>query len=151
MKDPLAGTNGQISGINYDRGIHTITIEGKDDYIGDGMDPKPTPLDTPPGAGDVQTTFTRDLILSVGPDVALYLRGDPSGTPSGLLDDTDQMDERKMVPMFQAAGLFTMNSTGQPQLFSSSLPNEIDLLPILLPNGGSDAHNRKSIPSVSGA
>jgi hypothetical protein len=150
VTDPLAGTNGQISGIIYDRGVHTIAVGGLDDYVGDGTDPKPTPLDTPPGAGDGQTPFTRDLVLSVGPDQALYLRGDPAGTASGLLDEAKQKAEQRMVPMFQAAGVFTMDASGQPQIFSG-LPNEIDLLPILLPNGGSDAHNRKSIPSVSGA
>ncbi|MHC5049636.1 MAG: hypothetical protein ACYTGK_03370, partial [Planctomycetota bacterium] len=153
VSDPLASTNGQISGITYDRGIHKISIDGKDDYVGDGTGPISTPLDSPPGPGTQQTPFSRVLNLSVGPDQAVYLRGDQSaaGTPSGLLDDTAQMAERRMVPMFQSAGLYRTNADGQAELFHSSLPTKFDLLPILLPNGGSDAHNRKSIPSVSGA
>ncbi|MHC5044770.1 MAG: hypothetical protein ACYTGI_20615, partial [Planctomycetota bacterium] len=152
VSDPLAATNGQISGITYDRGIHKISVDGKDDYVGDGTGPISTPLDSPPGPGTRQTPFSRFLDLSVGPDQAVYLRGDQSsaGTPSGLLDDTAQMQEPRMVPMFLSAGIFKTNADGQPELFDSSVPTKIDLLPILLPNGGSDAHNRKSIPSVSG-
>ena len=152
VADPLAATNGQISGITYDRGLHKVSIDGKDDYVGDGTGPMPTPLDSPPGAGVRQAPFSRVLDLSVGPDQAIYLRGVQSsaGTPSGLLDDTAQMAEPRMVPMFQSAGLFKTNAEGQAELFHSSLPTKMDLLPILLPHGGSDAHNRKSIPSVSG-
>jgi hypothetical protein len=35
-------------------------------------------------------------------------------------------------------------------VLQSALPVQMDILPVLLVNGGSDTHNRKSIPSISG-
>ncbi|MHC4491531.1 MAG: hypothetical protein ACYTDU_07900 [Planctomycetota bacterium] len=153
--DPLAATNGSISGITYDRGFHTISVEAKDANVGDGTSPVATPFDVPAGLGLFQQPFGRALTLSVSPDNALYLRGVQAseaagGTPSGLLDDTKQIGEPRMVPMFLSAGLFSIDAGPAPQLFSTDVPSTIDLLPIMLPNGGSDAHNRKSIPSISG-
>jgi hypothetical protein len=155
VRDPLDATNGSISGITYDRGFHTISVEANDASVGDGASPDATPFDVPPGLGSFQQAFGRSIGLSVSPDKALYLRGVQASeavgaTPSGLLDETRQIGEPRMVPMFLSAGLFSLDQGTAPQLFNTSVPATLDLLPIMLPNGGSDAHNRKSIPSISG-
>ena len=70
---------------------------------------------------------------------------------SGLLDSTSQMAETRMVPMFLSVGLYSVNSGESPVLFGgTSGPKKVDILPVMLCNGGSDAHVEKSIPSISG-
>jgi hypothetical protein len=155
VRDPLSATNGAISGITFDRGFHTISIEANDAAVGDGTSPVATPFDVPAGLGTFQQPFGRSLGLSVSPDKALYVRGAQASeatgaTPSGLLDEKNQIGEPRMVPMFLSAGLFTLDQGSAPELFNTGVPATFDLLPIMLPNGGSDAHNRKSIPSISG-
>jgi hypothetical protein len=62
-----------------------------------------------------------------------------------------------MVPMMLAVGLFAIE-TGKPPvrfggaagLGSFSLPTNFDTLPVLLAHGGSDGHNRSSIPQIRG-
>jgi hypothetical protein len=80
------------------------------------------------------------------------MRGAPAaegGTPSGLLNESQQIGNKKMVPLFLAAGLY--RSVGNAQRFApSDFPAEVDFLPVALANGGSDSHVDKSIPSISG-
>ncbi|MHC4579591.1 MAG: hypothetical protein ACYTFD_18690, partial [Planctomycetota bacterium] len=141
-----SATNGEITGITYDRGFHPVTFNGLDFYAGDGSGPSATVFQQP---------FFRKVALSVAPDSAIYLRGVQAGeatggAASGLLDATAQMAEPRMVPLFLAGGLFSIDGGAPPVLLNTAMPKQIDLLPVLLANGGSDAHNRKSIPSISG-
>jgi hypothetical protein len=151
----MSATNGEISGTPYDRGFHPVTIQGTDVYVGDGgtvgaggdpIEPALTPTH--------RQNFGTVLPLSISPDTAIYLRGlqtaeATGGEPRGLLDATAQMGETRMVPMFLAASLYTIETGAQAKRFTA-LPKQIDLLPVMLCNGGSDTHNRKSIPSISG-
>jgi len=143
--DPQSTTNGTISGIAYDRGFHEVTVEITDAYLGDATAPDP---------GEARTV-PKTLALSIGPDKAVYMRGvqsgEGAGEPTGLLDASAAMTEPRMVPMFLEAGLFEAGSGGAPSLFAgSTLPATIDLLPVMLTNGGSDEHIEKQQPSVSG-
>jgi len=143
VTDPALATNGQITGIPYDRGFHTITFTGVDFFIGQAQ---------MPDVNAYRQFFSKDLGLGVGPDAAVYMRGVPAasgGDPTGLLEPTQQMGEARMVPLFTAAGFFTV-ATGETPVQNSALPVNVDFLPLMLSNGGSDAHVDKSIPSVSG-
>jgi len=141
--DASLATNGQISGITYDRGSHPVAFDGLDFYVGDG---------TAPSATAYQRPFSKVLNLNVSRDAVVYMRGVPDaegGTPSGLLNGAAAMSEAKMAPLMLAAGLY--RSVSGPERFApSSMPAEIDFLPVLLAHGGSDAHVDKSIPSISG-
>jgi len=142
--DPDSATNGQISGVATDRGFHTITFVQTDFYLGDAGSPTPA---------ERQTTTTV-VALGVSPDSAVYLRGVPAaqgGVASGLLDGSAQMAEPRMVPMFCAGALHTVAQGATPQQpLAPFVPAAVDFLPLMLANGGSDAHVDKSIPSVSG-
>jgi len=143
--DPDSATNGDITGTPMDRGFHPVSFEQTDFYIGDSTNPV--------GTGQVEYA---SRALSISPDSAIYMRGIQSGEASGgektgLLDSTAAMGEGLMVPMFGQAG-FLEGSTGAiaKLLANGGLPHKVDILPVLLANGGSDAHVDKSIPSVSG-
>jgi len=141
--DATSLTNGEISGVPYDRGFHIVDVTGRDFYAGEAAMAAPDAFRQP---------FAKSLGLSVGPDSAVFTRGVPAaegGEPTGLLNPTEQMGAARMVPLFGAAGLFTV-TTGQPAQRNGALPAKIDFLPVMLANGGSDAHVDKSIPSVSG-
>jgi len=143
VTDPALSTNGQISGIPYDRGFHTITFTGVDFFVGTAGTPDATAW---------RQSFSKQLGLGVGPDAAVYLRGVPTaqgGDPTGLLSASAQMGEARMVPLFTAAGFYTV-ATGEVPQRNTALPAKVDFLPVMLANGGSDAHVDKSIPSVSG-
>jgi len=143
VTDPALSTNGQISGIPYDRGFHTITFTGVDFFIGNAW---------MPDVNAWRQSFSKELGLGIGPDAAVYLRGVPAtqgGDPTGLVSPTEQMGEARMVPLFTAAGFFTVATGEVPQL-NTALPAKVDFLPVMLANGGSDGHVDKSIPSVSG-
>jgi hypothetical protein len=142
--DPSSATNGQISGVATDRGFHTITFVQTDFYLGDAGAPLPA----------ARQTTTTVVALGVSPDSAIYLRGVPAaqgGVASGLLDGSAQMAEPRMVPMFCAGALHTAAQGRAPQQpLAPVVPAAVDFLPLMLANGGSDAHVDKSIPSVSG-
>jgi hypothetical protein len=143
----LLATNGNITGTTLDRGFLNILFAGLDFYVGNvaAVPAHPTAY---------QTTFQKSLTLSVSPDQAVYMRGVQAseatgGIATGLLDSTAQMATPLMTPILLAAGLFTVE-TGKNPVFHSAMPVQLDILPVLLPNGGSDTHNRKSIPSIAG-
>ncbi|MHC4491815.1 MAG: hypothetical protein ACYTDU_09350, partial [Planctomycetota bacterium] len=142
--DSDSATNGQISGVATDRGFHPITFVQTDFYLGDAGSPT---------LAERQTTTTL-VALGVSPDSVTYLRGVPAaqgGVASGLLDGSAQMAEPRMVPMFCAGALHTVGQGATPQQpLASVVPAAVDFLPLMLANGGSDAHVDKSIPSVSG-
>ncbi len=143
----LLATNGNITGTTTDRGFLNVTFTGLDFYVGNVAV-------APPSATAFQTVFIKILALSVSPDQALYMRGvqaseSATGAATGLLDSTAQMAQGLMTPILLAAGIFTVE-TGKTPVFHSSLPAQMDILPVLLVNGGSDTHNLKSIPSISG-
>jgi len=142
--DPASATNGRISGVVTDRGFHAITFVQTDFYLGAAGSPTPAAR---------QTTKTV-VSFGVAPDSVTYLRGVPAaqgGVASGLLDGSAQMGEPRMVPMFLAGALHTFDRRGTPrQPLASVIPAAVDFLPLMLANGGSDAHVDKSIPSVSG-
>ena len=145
VESAMVATNGNITGTTTDRGFLNITFTGLDFYVG---------LSTAPSPIAFQTIFVKVLTLSVSPDQAVYLRGvqageGAGGAATGLMDSTNQMAQVLMTPILLAAGLFTVE-TGKTPVFHSSLPAQMDILPVLLPNGGSDTHTRKSIPSISG-
>ncbi len=138
-------TNGMITGLALDRGFHIVRFTGRDFYVGPSAAPHPASL---------RTTFGKALVISVSPDEAVYLRGvqafeAPLGAPTGLADALAQTAEPRMTPILLAAGLFTAGTGSAPAL-DRDLPVQIDTLPVLLANGGSDAHNRMSIPQVRG-
>ncbi|MHC4225017.1 MAG: hypothetical protein ACYSUN_13575 [Planctomycetota bacterium] len=143
--DADSPTNGQISGLATDRGFHGVEFTQSDFYLG------PT---TAPDLGAHRQSGTATLALSISPDTAIYMRGaaaSAGGTPSGLLDESAQMGEALMVPMFLEAGFFRAITGESPQsLPTTEVPVTVDILPLMLANGGSDAHVDKSIPSVSG-
>ena len=141
----LSPSNGSITGTTFDRGFHPCSFVQTDVYVGDAA--------APSVALNAQVATTT-LGLSVSPDAAAYLRGvqtseTAGGTPSGLLDATAQMAEARMVPLFLSGSLYSVN-TGEAPRRLSGIPLNVDLLPVMLPNGGSDAHNNKGIPSISG-
>ncbi len=141
----LSPTNGAITGSTFDRGFHPCTFAQTDFYVGDAL--------APSLALHAQRREST-LGLSVSPDAAAYLRGvqaneTAGGTPSGLADATAQMAEARMVPLFLSGSVYSVNTGEAPQRMSA-LPLNIDLLPVMIPNGGSDAHNNKAIPSISG-
>ncbi len=143
--DALSPSNGSITGSTFDRGFHPCTFVQTDFYVGKA---------TAPGAIGMAQRVTTTLGLSVSPDAATYLRGVQSneaagGTPAGLLDATAQMGEARMVPLFLSGSVYGIN-TGEAPVRLNGLPLNIDLLPVMIPNGGSDAHNHKGIPSISG-
>jgi len=141
--DIASPANGTISGICYDRGFFTITFTGLDFFVGEAALADPDAY---------RQMFTKDLGLGVGPDAAVYMRGVPAasgGEPTGLLEPTQQMGSARMVPLFMSAGFFSV-ATGEAPVQNSALPNKVDFLPVMLANGGSDAHVDKSIPSISG-
>jgi len=138
-------TNGTITGVTLDRGFHVVRFEGRDFYAGLSSAPDPTSF---------RVHFEKPLTISVSPDRILYLRGvqapeAPDGVPTGLADAVAQMAEPQMTPILLAAGLFATETGHSPALFGG-LPVRIDTLPVMLTNGGSDAHNRMSIPEVRG-
>jgi len=138
-------TNGMITGIALDRGFHVVRFLGRDFYVGPSAAPDPV---------SSRATFGKALVISVSPDEAVYLRGvqaseAPLGAPTGLADAVAQTAEARMTPILLAAGLFTAATGGAPEL-DRDLPVQLDTLPVLLANGGSDAHNRMSIPQVRG-
>ena len=143
--DRFSPTNGVISGIAYDRGFHTVTVTITDANLG----PATAPLVSN------ATIETRALNLSVGPDRAMYMRGvqktEGTGEATGLLDATAAMGESRMVPMFLKSGIFTGGTGVAPKLYAANdMPGGIDILPVMLANGGSDAHVNKAEPSISG-
>jgi hypothetical protein len=145
VRSAAVATNGMVTGLTYDRGFHVVRFTGRDFYAGPATAPDPA---------SCRVSFGRSLVLSVTPDEAVYLRGvqpaeAPAGVPSGLSDAAAQMAEPRMTPILLAAGLFTA-ATGKQPLRYGGLPVQIDTLPVMLPNGGSDAHNRMSIPQVRG-
>jgi len=148
-------TNGNITGTTYDRGFLPCEFMGWDFYVGPSTAPVATPIDPGGGAyGPPQTDFYKTLTLSVSPDNALYLRGVQSseasgGESTGLFDAKGQTGESRMVPIILAAGLFTADTGQKPVLFEG-LPLQFDILPVLMPNAGSDVHNRMSQPQVRG-
>jgi hypothetical protein len=138
-------TNGNITGTTFDRGFLAILFSGLDFYVGLSTSPHPTTY---------QTVFQKSLTLSVSPDQALYMRGvqgseGSGGSVTGLADSTAQMAQALMSPLVLATGIFSIE-TGKAAVYHSSVAPQMDILPVLLPNGGSDTHNRKSIPSISG-
>jgi len=140
-------TNGNITGTTFDRGFLDIHFEGRDFDVGNVATESAD-------ATAHQTVFVKTLTLSVSPDQAVYMRGvqgseGAGGVSTGLLDSSAQMATPLMTPILLAAGLFTVE-TGKTPVYQSAMPAQFDILPVLLPNGGSDAHNRKSIPSISG-
>ena len=141
----FAPAKGSISGTLYDRGFQVITFIQTDYYLGDISDPN---------LEKNRNTTETTLALSVSPDNALYLRGAPvkdGGEPSGLLEPEDQMAGALMCPLFTKAGVFAKRgSAAAVPLDDTDVPNTIDFIPILIANGGSDAHVNKSIPSISG-
>ncbi|MHC4931559.1 MAG: hypothetical protein ACYTGV_05140, partial [Planctomycetota bacterium] len=143
--DADSPTNGRISGLATDRGFHGVEFTQRDFYLGPTTAPN---LDTNRQNGNAS------LALSISPDTAIYMRGaaaSAGGTPSGLLDESAQMGEALMVPMFLEAGFFRAVTSEEPQpLSTTEVPVTVDILPVMLANGGSDAHVDKSIPSVSG-
>ncbi len=143
--NPLLVTNGQITGTPTDRGFHPTTFMGRDAYAGDG---------TAADAELNRQAFTRVLTVSISPDTAIYLRGTTAGESagaaiSGLEDSVAQLAEARMVPMFSQSSLHQVES-GKASEFKSFLPANIDILPVLLANGGTDAHTLKTVPSISG-
>ena len=136
--DAASPTNGQITGTTTDRGFHPVLISLTDFFRGAASAP----------SLDSSTTVSESRTLSVSPDSAIYLRGDQDtgGEKTGLLSATDQMSEGRMVPIFLAAGVYRSGSDGASERISA-VPQQIDLLPVMLANGGSDAHVDKSIPS----
>jgi hypothetical protein len=140
-------TNGNITGTPFDRGFHPVQFTGLDFYVGNVAT-------VPPSATAYQTVFQRTLALSISPDQAGYLRGvqaseGTGGVATGLLDSTAQMAEVRMTPIMLAAGLFSVD-TGKTPVRFAGLPTQFDTLPVLLVNGGSDNHNRMSIPQIRG-
>lgn len=138
-------SNGQISGITYDRGFIPITFTQLDFFLG---------TTTSPNLAASRLSSQKTLGLSVSPDTAIYLRGvktseDANGEPTGLLDASAQIAEPRNTPMFLAAGFFTVD-TGKTPVRNADLPVQFDILPVGLANGGSDEFVDKSIPSVSG-
>lgn len=145
VKSPALATNGILTGVTYDRGFHVVRFEGRDFYAGPSTAPDPLAF---------QVRFEKTLTISVSPDHALYLRGvqpaeAPGGAPTGLADATAQMAEPQMTPILLASGLFA-GETGRTPLLFPGLGAQLDTLPVMLPNGGSDAHNRMSNPQVRG-
>jgi len=141
-------TSGQISGVALDRGFHPVTISQTDIYVGDASNPNgPSAIPNP----QIQLS---NMALSVSPDQALYLRGMQSGegsggNPSGLVGASSQTTEGRMVPMMLDATLFSVN-TGEKPTVETNLPSKFDILPVMIPNGGEDAHVNKGMPSVTG-
>ena len=141
---------GRLSGqMATDRGFHPITFYVQDYYLGDASAPD---LDANrqqnnDGNGEIRA-------LSISPDSAVYMRGAPTtdgGTPSGLADMDDQIDENRMVPMFLEAALYETDTGSPPGLLDlGDMPKTADILPVILTHGGSDSHVDKSIPSISG-
>jgi hypothetical protein len=155
VKSAQLPTSGTISGRTDDRGFHEILFRGWHFYVG----PAVAPTVTNPTSPSTEPPFTKTLFLSVGPDDATYFRGVQSseatgGVDNGLLDGTFMMSNVQMTPLMLAAGLFTVSTGSPPQLQTGTatqpLPVQMDILPVMLPNGGSDAHNRMSIPQVRG-
>ncbi len=147
VESPFVATNGNITGTPYDRGFHPVRFIGVDFYVGNVAV-------APPHATAFQTVFEKTMALSVSPDQASYFRGvqageGTGGVATGLMDSTNQMAEPRMTPIFLAAGLFAVD-TGMTPVRFSALPTNFDILPVLLPNGGTDAHNRTSIPQIRG-
>jgi hypothetical protein len=145
VRSAAVATNGAITGITLDRGFHVVRFTGRDAYVGPSAAPHPIAH---------RVTFEKALVISVSPDHAVYLRGvgaheAPGGVPVGLADAAAQMAEPQMTPILLAAGLFTVE-TGKSPVFHGSMPAQMDMLPVMLANGGSDAHNRMSIPQVRG-
>ncbi len=145
VRSAAVATNGILTGVTLDRGFHVVRFAGRDFYVGPA---------TAPDAMSQRTSFEKALALSVTPDHAVFLRGvqlgeAPLGVPSGLADAAAQMAEPRMTPILLAAGLFTAE-TEEPPALHGSLPVRFDTLPVMLANGGSDAHNRMSIPQVRG-
>ncbi|HEX5138448.1 MAG TPA: hypothetical protein VFY93_15850, partial [Planctomycetota bacterium] len=139
-------TNGTITGTTFDRGFHPCRFMGHDYYVGNIAA-------APPHATAYQTQFEKTLALSVSPDEAVYLRGVQTseasgGTPDGLADSA-QMSEPRMVPIMLGVGLFSVDTGKTPQR-NAQLPATFDILPVLMPNGGTDTHNRMSQPQVRG-
>jgi hypothetical protein len=139
-------TNGNITGTTFDRGFHPCRFMGVDFYVGNVAA-------APAHATAYQTQFERTLVLSVSPDEALYMRGVQAseaagGTPNGLAD-TAQMSEPRMVPIMLGVGLFSVG-TGQSPVRNAEFPTSVDILPVLMPHGGTDTHNRMSQPQVRG-
>jgi hypothetical protein len=137
-------TNGNISGTPNDRGYHPTTIAGLDFYIG---------LASAPHLTNFQQVFQKVFTISVSPDSAVYMRGVQSsegtgGKANGLAAD-DQMSEQRMVPMILAAGLFSVE-TGKTPVRFAGLPTNIDTLPVLLANGGTDSHIETAVPQIRG-
>jgi len=141
--DEMSITGGQITGDALDRGFHPVTFMQTDCFWG--------PAAGPEGPGQ---TVPTTLALSISPDTIVFGRGKQTaegagGEPTGLLDSTIQTGEQRMVPMMLAIGLYTVE-TGQLPQQCSALPDQFDFLPVMIINGGSDDHNRKSIPSITG-
>ncbi len=144
-RSPAVATNGTITGVTLDRGFHVVRFEGRDFYAGPAAAPDP---------GLHRARFEKPLAISVSPDRALYLRGvqateAPGGAPTGLVEPLAQMGEPHMAPLLLAAGLFA-TETGHRPAPAGALPVQLDTLPVMLCNGGSDAGNRMSIPQVRG-
>jgi hypothetical protein len=155
VKSALLPTSGTISGRTDDRGFHAILFMGRHFYVGAAVAPSVTNPTDP----STDPPFTKTLFLSVGPDSATFLRGvqgseAPGGVANGLLDSTFMTGNANMTPLMLAAGLFTVETGAAPRLHTGTatqpLPVQMDILPVMLPNGGSDTHNRMSIPQVRG-
>jgi hypothetical protein len=142
-------TSGDITGIIYDRGNQYIRFVGQHFYIG--------PSDAPTAGGTFDPapdTFEATLILNVGPDEAKFFRGVQSsegagGQATGLLDSATAMAEPRMVPLLLAVGLFSIDATGTP-VRHPGLPTNFDIMPVLIPNGGTEAATNMSIPQIRG-
>jgi hypothetical protein len=145
VRGPALATNGSITGVTLDRGFHVVRFTGRDFYAGPASAPDPQLH---------RARFEKPLTISVSPDRAVYLRGvQPAeaagGAPTGLLEPGAQMAEPHMAPLLLAAGLFAAE-TGHSPARDGALPVQLDTLPVMLANGGSDAGNRMSIPQVRG-
>jgi hypothetical protein len=140
-------TNGNITGSTFDRGFHPCRFVGTDFYVGNVAT-------VPPHATAYQTQFEKTLALSVSPDKAIYLRGVQAseaagGSPTGLIDSSNQMAEPRMVPLLQSVGLFSVD-TGKSPVRNANLPITMDILPVIMPHGGTDTHNQMSQPQLRG-
>ncbi len=140
-----SATNGSFTGTPTDRGFQAITFQGLDFFAG------PAPIAHPTNN---QTPFTKVVTLSVSPDTAIYMRGkaiaEGPGTPSGILDLTAALAEPRMTPLFQQAAIFRTDTGSPAGLINSAIPGMLDVIPVLIPNGGSKSHVDKSIPSITG-
>ncbi len=138
-------TNGSFTGTPTDRGFQAITFQGLDFFAGSAPAAHPT---------NNQIPFAKVLTLSVSPDTAIYMRGkapiEGPGTPAGVIENATAIVEPRMAPLFQSSSIFRTETGKAAGLVNSAIPGALDVIPVLIPNGGSKSHVDKSHPSITG-